>query len=732
MLAQNVSAARQQIQSQLMKTSILRIASLAILPLTSQAAPEVSPPAPAQINALAPADKAVYRVWTDSQGRKIEATFRGIEDGKVFLQIKTGMVYRLELSKLSAEDQQVAQTLKPEGLGIPVDPNLAQAAAKIDFLVEAGLKHADQKPNPLASDEQFVRRVYLDIVGRIPTREEALELINDTSVSKRAKLIDKLLASDGANSHLFNYFADMLRIADVANKGRFYTYEEWLKGRLQENVSWDKIVHEMMTADGKLLDNGATGYLLRDAGMRLDNLSLTLSTFLGANVSCAQCHDHPFADWTQKQFYEMAAFFGASETYGAKGNKDASGMKEMAMAIRSLDDRKLQQQAKNLLRINAFEVTDTDESDLKLPDDYKYKDAKPGDAVKPKLVTWTKDDTRLTAYRDVKTKEPAELREQFAKWMTAPDNPRFAMAIANRMWKRAFGVAVREPVTDLDDPNAASNPPLLQHLTAEMVRLKFDLKGFMRLVYNTQAYQREATSYEFEAGKPYMFPGPVLRRMTAEQAWDSCATLAVGPAVDHFKAKRAETYAKAMKIDFTASNLEEQIRGALAAIRNVGGSVKPGKPGKGKAAMRKRMMKEEDPAEDGEVLTRPPMLGGLVLARASELPQPERDQHFLRQFGQSDRQIADSNSDEGNIPQVLMLMNGDAQSVIGSPRSLVVQTAQKQATPEQQVESLYVSFFCRKPKAEEVATAKEALSGGLSLTDLTWVLFNTREFVFVE
>jgi hypothetical protein len=717
-----------------MKT-LLRITSASLIAVIAQAASEPVAPAsaPDATPTTAPADNAVYRTWTDSQGRKVVATFRGIEGGKVFLQIKSGMVYRLELDKLSPEDQKIAQTLKPEGLGIPVDPNLAQAAAKIDFLVEAGLKHADQKPNPLASDEQFVRRVYLDIVGRIPTREEALELINDTSVSKRAKLIDKLLASDGANSHLFNYFADMLRIADVANKGRFYTYQEWLKGRLQENVSWDKIVHEMLTAEGKLLDNGATGYLLRDAGMRLDNLSLTLSTFLGANVSCAQCHDHPFADWTQRQFYEMASFFGASDTYGAKGNKGSSEMRDLAKAVRSLDDKRLQQQAKNLLRINAFEVEDSSNNDIKLPDDYKYKDGKPGDHVKPKLVTWTKDDVKLRSYRDVNTKEPAQLREQFAKWMTAPDNPRFAMAIANRMWKRAFGVAVREPVTDLDDPNAASNPPLLQHLTAEMVRLKFDLKAFMRLVYNTQAYQREATSYEFEAGKPYMFPGPTLRRMTAEQAWDSCATLAVGPAVDHFKSKRAEQYAKAMKIDFAASNLEEQIKGALMAMREAGAGKAAGKPGKGKAAMRKRMMaKEEEPAEDGEVLTRPPTLGGMVLARASELPQPEKDQHFLRQFGQSDRQIADSGSDEGNIPQVLMLMNGDAQAVIGSPRSLVVQTAEKQASPEQQIESLYVSFFCRKPKADEVATAKEALSSGLGLHDLTWVLFNTREFVFIE
>ena len=697
-------------------------APVAPTPQTTQSQPEV---------ASAPAENAVFRIWTDNQGRKLEATFRGVQDGRIFLQVKNGYVYRLELEKLSPDDQKLAQSLKPEGLGIPADPNLAQAAARIDFLVEAGLKHAEQKPNPLATDEQFVRRVYLDIVGRIPTREEALELINDTSVSKRAKLIDKLLASDGANSHLFNYLADMLRVEDVANKGRFYTYEEWLKGRLKDNLGWDRIVKAMMVADGKLLDNGATGYLLRDAGMRLDNLSLTLSTFLGANVSCAQCHDHPFADWTQRQFYEMAAFFGATETVGGKPKKGQSMVgKDARQAIAKLEDKRMQLQAKNLLRINSFEVEDDSTNDLHLPEDYKYKDAKPGTLVKPHLVSWSKEDAARPAYRDVTLKEPAQYREQFANWLTSPSNPRFAMAIANRMWKRAFGVAVKEPVTDLDDPSSAYNPPLLEHLAREMVRLKFDLKSFMRLVYNTQAYQREATSYEFEAGTPYMFPGPTLRRMTAEQAWDSCAALAVGPAVDHFKSERAEKYAKAMKIDFTASNLEEQLRNAFAAMRDAGG---PGKGGKGKGKGKGPKAKaEENTADEGDVLTRPPMLGGMVLARASELPQPERDQHFLRQFGQSDRQICDSNSDEGNVPQVLMLMNGEAQSVIGSSRSLVVKTAESMKTPDEQIESLYVSFFCRKPKAAEVASAKEALKGGLSLSDLTWVLFNTREFIFVE
>ena len=129
------------------------------------------------------AEGEAYRTWTDAQGRKLEATFRGIENGQVFLQVRNGYVYRLPLDKLSPVDQQAAKTLKPEGLGIPADPNLAQAAARIDMLVDGGLAKAGQKPNPLASDEQFVRRVYLDIAGRIPTREEALEFINDSSVS---------------------------------------------------------------------------------------------------------------------------------------------------------------------------------------------------------------------------------------------------------------------------------------------------------------------------------------------------------------------------------------------------------------------------------------------------------------------------------------------------------------------------------------------------------------------
>jgi hypothetical protein len=678
------------------------------------------------------ADNEVYRTWTDSQGRKLEATFRGIENGQVFLQVRNGYVYRLPLDKLSAADQQAAKTLKPEGLGIPADPNLAQAAARIDMLVEAGLKKAEQKPNPLASDEQFVRRAYLDIAGRIPTREEALEFINDTSLSKRAKVIDKLLNSDGYNSHLFNYFADMMRMADQANKVRYHTYQDWLKRQIADNVPWDKIVYSMMTADGKLLENGATGYLLRDAGMRLDNLSLTLSTFIGANVSCAQCHDHPFADWTQRQFFEMASFFGATETLGARRSGKSENAAMMRKAVNSLDDKRLQQQAKNVLRVNGMAVEETGTNDLKLPDDYKYPDAKPGEHVAPKLITWSDDKTKK-AYQGVQTKNEEDLREQFAKWMTSPDNPRFAMTIANRLWKRAFGLGVREPVTDLDDPESAANPALLRHLAAEMVRVKFDLRQFMRLLYNTQTYQREATSRELSDNSSYLFPGPILRRMTAEQAWDSCATLVVGADVDKFKSHRGTDYAKVMNLEFgkdaSPETIKTQIENAISGMRQYAG--KGGNP-KNNAKKKKRMMRQETMNEEEDLTLSPPTRNGLVLARASELNQPERDQHFLRMFGQSDRQIADSSSEEGSIPQVLMLMNGEAQKVIGQDDSLVVKTAAAQSSVEQQVESLYLSFFSRKPHTAELGNAVAALNSGLGMRDLTWVLFNTREFVFVE
>ncbi len=585
---------------------------------------------------------------------------------------------------------------------------VAGAASKIDVLVLEKLGQAGQKPNLPAGDELFLRRVYLDAAGRIPTGDEATAFLSSNASDKRAQLIDALLLSEGYVSHNFNWLADMLRVKDkVAKSGPAYAYEEWLKERLVANGAWNQTVYQMMTAEGGLSTVGAAGYLLRDPAMPLDNLSNTLTTFLGANIACAQCHDHPSAPWTQRQFYEMAGFFGDVQTNLVKSN---GLVKKVIRQSTKLDesDKKL---LARLAAANNAQVQIVPGKKLTFPKDYQYDDAKPGDIVHPALFTWDESDKKNPAFA-VDAKNPATRRTAFATWLTHPDNPRFAVTIANRVWQRHFGLGVQEPVTDMDDLNKASNPALLVHLGAEMKRLNFDLREFQRVLFNTQTYQRQSgVSPNLDKG-PYLFPGPILRRLTAAQAWDSVLTLAVGSELDRYKLKRAEALQKlVINKPLTVKSLEEK------ALEMRGQNLKKSAGGY--------------ETEDGRTAAAP-RFAGMVLARASELEQPGKESHFLRMFGQSDREIADDSSREGGIPQVLMMMNGDVQSVLAHKDALALKSAARLALPERQIESLYLSFLGRRPTVTEKTKVLQAFQQGMTLPELTWVLFNTREFIFVQ
>ncbi|HYG76693.1 MAG TPA: DUF1549 domain-containing protein [Planctomycetota bacterium] len=592
----------------------------------------------------------------------------------------------------------------------PLKSSAAQAAATIDAIILKGLQQAKQNPNPPSTDEQFLRRVFLDIVGRIPTGTETEAFLADKSADKRSRLIDNLLASDGYNSHLFNYFADMLRIKDsVGKQGQTYVYQEWLKDQIAKDRPWSETVYQMMTAKGRLAESGPAGYLLRDPGMPLDNLANTLTVFLAANVACAQCHDHPSASWTQRDFYEMAAFFGGIETHSFKAQRMMNKIIKSSDAFDQNDKRFLRQ----FLEVNAAEVKEEPGKKLKFPEDYKYKDARPGEVVKPQLIRWSSEDKFNPSYA-IDTSKPEKLREEFAKWMTSEHNPRFAATIANRLWKRAFGIAASEPVTDLDDLTRVANIDLLNALASEMKRVKFSLKEFQRIIFNTQAYQRQASATPDLAAGDYRFPGPVLRRMTAEQVWDSVLALAAGEQIDHYKLRRADDLKKFVipEREITPKVAEE------AAIRLRKQGVRPIR------------VKENLQMEGGG--KPPPQIRGFTIARASELEQPTRESHFLRMFGQSDRTTADDSSVEGGVPQVLMQMNGDVQDVIGSQESLAMRHASAKKTPAEQIEALYISFLGRKPTPAQLSTLQNAMAKGMTLSEVSWVLFNSREFLFVQ
>lgn len=705
---------------------------------------------------------AETRTWTDSKGRNVEASFIGLDGENIILQTVDGATHRFPLTNLSAEDQALAKTMK--GSSQPVmlaNATVAQASATVDRIVASGLVKANPERvkggktpitgfNPMANDEQFVRRVYLDIVGRIPSHDETLTFIKDSNPNKRAKLIDMLLDSPGYNSHMFNYLAEMLRVKDRLDQTnlRGVPYINWLQDQVAKNRPWNEMVYDMLTASGKMWHNGAAGYLLRDAGMPLDNLANTLAVFLGIDVACAQCHDHPFADWTQHQFYEMAAFFGATTTTMRANYNRKKGSGDMMSAQNDLmpkieeivkkagmDWTRVNNGIRNFIGANRYMVADLDTNTIKLPHDYKYPDAKPNDPVKPQFITWSKNDKNLPAYKQ-KIKDAEELRVAFAKWTTDPSNPRFAMAIANRMWKRAFGQGISEPVTNIDDPEQASNPALLKHLAEEMKRVKFNFKDFMRIIYNTRAYQSEATTEHIAMGEPYYFQGPLLRRMSAEQAWDSYMTLVLGDP-DKYTAPLQDLYSRSIDLDLTNPKLDAQtVLMKYEAFRSMAAKERA-MMGGGLADAGEDMMMDDKksskdaaaPAMDNASIT----YNGMVLRRAAELEQPAPNGHFLIDFGQSPRALIDGSVSTGSVPQILMMMNGKAQEMLTNPDSLVFRTMGKVKSPPEKVEAMFLSILNRRPTLAEKDIAKRALgSGDDGYANMIWALINTREFIFVQ
>jgi hypothetical protein len=199
--------------------------------------------------------------------------------------------------------------------------------------------------------------------------------------------------------------------------------------------------------------------------------------------------------------------------------KVQAGKKYAESEVSREDLQKVKQAMQDVMKPLRYTSAQWEEGKLPaLPHDYKYTNAKPGDKVEPKAMFGP----------EAPVKEGQSTIATFAGWMTSPDNPRFTTVIANRMWKKAFGLGLIEPVDQMTDSTVAANPALMDYLTQLMIEKKYALKDFLRVLYNTDAYQRAATTQEVPAGEVYHFTGPILRRMSAEQIWDSLVTLTRG------------------------------------------------------------------------------------------------------------------------------------------------------------------------------------------------------------
>ncbi|MEZ6132258.1 MAG: DUF1549 domain-containing protein [Planctomycetaceae bacterium] len=579
------------------------------------------------------------------------------------------------------------------------------ASAQVDRLLDEGYRKNQISPNSALSDEQFVRRVYLEIGGRIPLLQEVGRFVQSKDNQKREKLIDELLGSYDYVSHMYNYWADLLRLKDHPINGNQIAqpYHEWIKDSIRTNKPYDEWVREMLTAEGRIWNNPAVGYILRDSNMELDAVDNMVQVFLGTQIGCAQCHDHPFDHWTQKEYYELAAYWYGTRTRSNTGDKTTYSRGNPLARLR--EELKAKDPAANgngtfarVINANLFEVWEH-KRPLRLPHDYQYDNAKPNDVVAMKPLFG-----EAPAASKSKTS-----RQILADWMTSKDNPRFARNMANRMWQKAFGVGLIEPFNDIRDESQPNNAEVLDFLTAELIQNGFDYRELQRIIFNTRAWQREATDHDVDISAAYHFPGPILRRMTAEQIWDSLLTLAVYNPGSFTRPSMSEL---ASVIDMDLDKV------TAADVQRVTTKFDE----KFSAAAERKLVRERN------------YYKGLTLARASEQPSPLPAEHFLRQFGQSDRELIASSGRAGSVSQVLTMFNGEITHMMLEGGSVIYDTVISAPNTTSGIDAIFYSILTRPPRGNERAVVEREIkaSGPAGVGNVIWALVNTKEFLFIQ
>lgn len=363
----------------------------------------------------------------------------------------------------------------------PARLEIAQVVQEIDAIILSRLAAEKITPATPASDSEFLRRVYLDITGKIPTAEQAAAFLDSTAPDKRAKLIEQLLASPEYGRHFADEWVRLLVPRNSDNRAlRTQPLLDWLAEQFNQNRPWSEIVTALLTATGTQQENPAVTYFLANQG--LDQITNSVcKLFLGNQLQCAQCHNHPFTNWKQNDYWAFAAFFSkvrADNTVRAAKLGNSPGVTEIPRFIGRRQN---------------------------LPESYK--------ALPPKFLAGEQPQLRAD--------EP--YRPALAKWLTAPENPYFARATVNRWWAKFFGRGLVNPVDDMHEDNPPTYPELLDLLAQQFVAHNFDLKWLVRTITNTQTYQRSSKPVGEQPADPTLFAQMPVKPMTPAQLFDALA-----------------------------------------------------------------------------------------------------------------------------------------------------------------------------------------------------------------
>ncbi|MCH2388255.1 MAG: DUF1553 domain-containing protein, partial [Opitutales bacterium] len=386
-------------------------------------------------------------------------------------------------------------------------------------------------------------------------------------------------------------------------------------------------------------------------------------------------------------------------------------------------------------------------------------------------------------------------REVYADWMVSPGNPRYTKVIVNRLWKKVMGIGLIEPVDNLTDDTVASNPDLMDYLEEVMIDSDYDLKAYLRVLLNTRTYQSAVSPESPQPGEIYHFPGPVLRRMTAEQMWDSILTLAVIDLDERVDIEPQTLRARAgeeqmrTRVDRLESLSSVQVYGATQRLteletqfieyekryrQSLSNASDNTERNELRADYRKARAKKNQAADillaklngedtsgmieafntpgsmgmgmiernadelDGmKEIRRDPRWRGMSagMVRASEVTSPAPAGHFLRQFGQSDREIISSSTEEASISQALRLLNGEALGWLMKSNSALNSALQKEGRNRRKMDIVFQSFFARPASPSEwelIGAQFEDYGTRKGYRQLLAALLNTQEFRFIQ
>lgn len=380
----------------------------------------------------------------------------------------------------------IARVTSPYPYEVPAEVYAAEPRHNfVDELVLEQLARLHLRPSPLAGDEQFIRRAFIDTIGTLPTADEVRRFLADTQPDKRNRLIDDLLARPEFVDYWTYKWSDMLLInGQLLRPEAVKAYYHWVRGHVAANTPWDQFVREIVTSQGSSFENGATNFyaLHQDPEGMTENVA---QAFLGLSIGCAKCHNHPLEKWTNNQYYAMANMFSRVRAKGWGGDpRGGDGKRTLYVVSR-------------------------------------------GELIQP-LTGKPQPPTPLDG-EPLEFDDPTDRRIALANWLTAPDNPYFARSITNRVWANFFGVGLVEAVDDMRVSNPASNEKLLAAAAQYLIDNEFDLKQLMRVILRSRTYQRSSEPLPENQDEQRFYSRYYPRRLMAEVMLDGISQVIAAP-----------------------------------------------------------------------------------------------------------------------------------------------------------------------------------------------------------